>query len=121
MLILTRRAGEAVMVGDDVKVVVLGAWGTQVRLGIEAPRAVSVHREEIYERVKREEGVRPPADHAATAAAQDVTEEAALLQKLRALTPKARAEAAGFIDSLLRHEGPTGPGAWDGDEGEKRI
>lgn len=54
MLILTRRVGETVMIGDNVTVTVLGVKGNQVRLGVNAPRDVSVHREEIYERIKRE-------------------------------------------------------------------
>jgi carbon storage regulator len=54
MLILTRRVGETLMVGDEITVVVLDVKGTQVRLGINAPRDVDVHREEIYERVQRE-------------------------------------------------------------------
>ena len=54
MLILTRRVGETVVIGDDVTVTVLGVKGNQVRLGINAPREVAVHREEIFERIKRE-------------------------------------------------------------------
>jgi carbon storage regulator len=54
MLILTRRQGEGIILGDDVKVVVLGVKGNQVRLGIEAPRTLSVHREEIYNRIQKE-------------------------------------------------------------------
>lgn len=54
MLILTRRAGETLMIGDDVTVTVLGVKGSQVRLGVEAPREVGVHREEIYLRIQRE-------------------------------------------------------------------
>ncbi len=55
MLILTRRVGETVMIGNDVTVTVLGVKGNQVRIGVNAPRDVAVHREEIYERIKREE------------------------------------------------------------------
>ena len=54
MLILTRRVGETVMIGDDVTITVLGVKGNQVRVGINAPKSVAVHREEIYERIKRE-------------------------------------------------------------------
>lgn len=56
MLILTRRVGETLMVGDEVTVTVLGVKGNQVRLGVNAPKEVAVHREEIYERIKREQG-----------------------------------------------------------------
>ena len=56
MLILTRRTGETVMVGDDITITVLGVKGNQVRVGIKAPRDVPVHREEIYERIKQENG-----------------------------------------------------------------
>lgn len=55
MLILTRRVGETVMIGDEVTVTVLGVKGNQVRVGINAPKTVAVHREEIYERIKREQ------------------------------------------------------------------
>lgn len=55
MLILTRRVGEAVMIGDEVTITVLGVKGGQVRLGINAPKRVAVHREEVYERIKREQ------------------------------------------------------------------
>lgn len=55
MLILTRRVGETLMIGDDVTVTVLGVKGNQVRVGVSAPKHVSVHREEIYERIKSEQ------------------------------------------------------------------
>lgn len=54
MLILTRRIGESVIVGDDVTITILGVKGNQVRLGINAPKDVSVHREEIYRRIQGE-------------------------------------------------------------------
>jgi carbon storage regulator CsrA len=54
MLILTRRVGETLMIGDDVTVTVLGVNGNQIRLGINAPKSVAVHREEIYARIVQE-------------------------------------------------------------------
>jgi len=59
MLILTRRVGETVVIGNDVTVTVLGVKGNQVRLGVNAPREVAVHREEIFERIKREQEEKP--------------------------------------------------------------
>ncbi len=56
MLILTRRSGEAVIVGDNVRIAVLDIRGNQVRLGVEAPREVTVHREEVYRRIVEEHG-----------------------------------------------------------------
>jgi carbon storage regulator len=61
MLILTRRVGETVVIGDEVQVTVLGVKGNQVRLGVNAPRDVSVHRQEIYERIRNEQGAGGPA------------------------------------------------------------
>jgi len=59
MLILTRRVGEAVMIGEEVTVTVLGVKGNQVRIGVNAPKTVSVHREEIFDRIKGERADEP--------------------------------------------------------------
>ena len=55
MLILTRRVGETLMIGNEVTVTVLGVKGNQVRIGVNAPKDVAVHREEIYDRIKEEQ------------------------------------------------------------------
>ena len=55
VLILTRRVGESVKINEDITVTVLGIKGNQVRIGVDAPRHVSVHRDEIYQRIKKEE------------------------------------------------------------------
>jgi carbon storage regulator len=60
MLILTRHVGETVMIGEDVTVTVLGTKGTQVRIGVNAPKSIPVHREEIYERIKQEQSPSAP-------------------------------------------------------------
>jgi carbon storage regulator len=54
MLILTRRIGESLNIGDEIKITLLGIKGNQVRIGIDAPKHVQVHREEIYDKIKRE-------------------------------------------------------------------
>ena len=64
MLILTRRVGETLMIGDEITVTVLGVKGNQVRIGVTAPMDVSVHRQEIYERIKKEEAGEPAPEQA---------------------------------------------------------
>jgi carbon storage regulator len=67
MLILTRRVGESVVIGEDVTVTVLGVKGNQVRIGINAPKHVAVHREEIFERIKSGRSVDDGADEPTSA------------------------------------------------------
>ena len=73
MLILTRRVGETVMIGNDVTVTVLGVKGNQVRVGINAPKNVAVHREEIFERIKREQQGEPSGEASSEPSAEFVS------------------------------------------------
>jgi carbon storage regulator len=73
MLILTRRVGETVMIGNEVTVTVLGVKGNQVRIGINAPKNVAVHREEIYERIKREQQTETETDPASAQSSESLS------------------------------------------------
>jgi carbon storage regulator len=84
MLVLTRYVGETVMIGDDVTIAVLGVKGNQVRVGINAPKSIAVHREEIYERIEHEQQEMSPArdpDRPPTCA--DISRDAKSSQKAR--------------------------------------
>lgn len=83
MLILTRRVGETIVIGDDVIVTVLGIKGNQVRIGINAPKDVSVHREEIYQRIQQEKNTTPKQEEPAPVAAAPVAAPTTTVRKKR--------------------------------------
>ena len=62
MLILTRKIGETIIINDDITVTVLGVTGNQVRLGMDAPKNISIHREEVWKRINKEKNVAPTTD-----------------------------------------------------------
>jgi carbon storage regulator len=80
MLILTRRVGETVMIGDEVAVTVLRVKGNQVRLGVNAPKSISVQREEIFQRIKRENGQNEASPHGADERADETAEAAEIAE-----------------------------------------
>ncbi|MDD9806220.1 MAG: carbon storage regulator CsrA [Gammaproteobacteria bacterium] len=75
MLILTRRVGEALMIGDDVTITILGVRGGQIRVGVSAPKETPVHREEVYEKM-RKEGAAPVPQASIGAASEDTAPQA---------------------------------------------
>lgn len=91
MLILTRRSGESIYIGDNVVVTVLGVVGNQVRFGVEAPRSITIDRAEVHERKKRQAHARLAGD-----AVGNLTAE-----RMRELVDRGRA-AQGAVDELIK-------------------
>lgn len=85
MLILTRRVGETIVIGDDVIITVLGIKGNQVRIGINAPKDVSVHREEIYQRIQQEKNTTSTPTAAVAPKQEESTTVTTTIRKKREL------------------------------------
>lgn len=103
MLVLTRRAGESIVIGDEVRVVVLDVRGDTVRLGIDAPRSVQVHRAEVYAEVQA-------ANAAAVSSVDDLGSVASRLQRFARPGPSRRPAADGVPSEDTPPEGTPSPG-----------
>jgi carbon storage regulator len=83
MLILTRRIGETLIIGDDVKVTVLAIQGNQVRIGVDAPKSISVHREEIYNKIEEEKINKPDVEWVKPVAVTNIKQPTVVIKKSR--------------------------------------
>ena len=106
MLILTRRVGESVVIGDDVSVTILGVKDNQVRIGVTAPMDVSVHRQEIYERIKKEEAGEPAPEQAPESGEPPTEETGGRRLDLYLQSPR-RDHCAPFRPARIRRVRPT--------------
>jgi len=108
MLILTRKLGESVTIGDDIKITILGVRGRQVRLGIIAPQKVTIHREEIYFKIQEEN------KRAVTATEEDLTRLSSIIREER----RELSNESAQMDSS-REEGTRGHKELKGKKGNK--